>query len=102
MLGDIVGSIYEHANIQTKEFSFLGKGCAFTVDAVCAVAIADSPMCGGGHIRRDVQRHPMFGLRDEIAEAVRGYIVDNLFEEVDRFADQSVAKIAPSLPLPET
>ena len=32
--GDIVGSIYEHANIKTKEFPFFGQGCTFTEDTV--------------------------------------------------------------------
>ncbi len=39
--GDIVGSIYEHANIKTKEFPFFGQGCTFTDDTVCTVAVAD-------------------------------------------------------------
>ncbi len=32
--GDIVGSIFEHANIKTKEFPFFGQGCTFTDDGV--------------------------------------------------------------------
>ena len=32
--GDIVGSIYEHANIKTKDFPLFGPGCRFTDDTV--------------------------------------------------------------------
>ncbi len=62
--GDIVGSIYEHANIKSKEFPFFGQGCTFTDDTVCTVAVADWLMSGGdcaGHLRRHVQRHPNRG-----------------------------------------
>ena len=62
--GDIVGSIYEHANIKTKEFPFFGQGCTFTDDTVCTVAVADWLMGGGDcaeHLRRHVRRHPDCG-----------------------------------------
>jgi ADP-ribosylglycohydrolase len=39
--GDIIGSIYEHANIKTKEFPLFGDGCRFTDDTVCTIAVAD-------------------------------------------------------------
>ena len=39
--GDIVGSIYEHANIKTKDFPLFGPGCRFTDDTVLSVAVAD-------------------------------------------------------------
>ena len=59
--GDIVGSIYEHRNIKTKEFPFFGRRCAFTDDTVCTVAVADCLMADGDfadYLRRYVQRHP--------------------------------------------
>ena len=59
--GDIVGSIYEHSNIKTKEFPFFGQGCTFTDDTVCTVAVADWLMSGddcAGHLHRHVRRHP--------------------------------------------
>ncbi len=62
--GDIVGSIYEHGNIKTKDFPFFGKGCTFTDDTVCTIAVADWLMTGGDvaeHLRRHVQRHPNRG-----------------------------------------
>ncbi len=62
--GDIVGSIYEHSNIKTKEFPFFGDRCTFTDDSVCTVAVADCLMAGGDfadYLRRYVLRHPRRG-----------------------------------------
>ena len=41
IIGDIVGSIYEFRNINTKEFPFWGNECMFTDDSVLAIATAD-------------------------------------------------------------
>ncbi len=38
IVGDIVGSIYEHRNIKTKDFPLFGRGCRFTDDTVSTVA----------------------------------------------------------------
>ena len=40
--GDIVGSIYEWANIKTKEFELFSPEALFTDDSVLTVALADS------------------------------------------------------------
>ncbi|MDP6530684.1 MAG: hypothetical protein QF375_02250, partial [Arenicellales bacterium] len=40
--GDIVGSIYEWANIKTKEFELFSPEAFFTDDSVLTVALADS------------------------------------------------------------
>ncbi len=44
IIGDIVGSIYEHHNIFTKDFELFGEGCTFTDDTVLSCAIAKA-MC---------------------------------------------------------
>ncbi len=41
IIGDIVGSIYEFDQINTKAFEFFGPKCKFTDDSVCTVAVAD-------------------------------------------------------------
>ncbi len=38
--GDIVGSIYEHSPIKTKDFPLIGKSCRFTDDSVLTIAIS--------------------------------------------------------------
>ncbi len=45
--GDIIGSIYEHSNIKTKDFALFGEGCRFTDDTVCTVAVADCLLSDG-------------------------------------------------------
>lgn len=63
--GDIVGSVYEHANIKTKNFPFFQDHCAFTDDTVCTVAIADALNSGSTdftkHLRNWVQKYPTRG-----------------------------------------
>ena len=39
IIGDIVGSVYEHHNIKTKDFELFGEGCRFTDDTVMTCAV---------------------------------------------------------------
>ena len=41
IIGDIIGSIYEHFRIKTKDFPLFGKNNRITDDTVCTVAVAD-------------------------------------------------------------
>ena len=47
IIGDIVGSIYEHSNIKTKDFKFFSNKNYFTDDTVMTIAVADAIMNGG-------------------------------------------------------
>ena len=40
IMGDIVGSRYEHESIKTKDFPLVSPGCTFTDDTVMTVAVA--------------------------------------------------------------
>ena len=42
IVGDIIGSRFEHAQIKTKEFELFSRQCMFTDDTVHTVAVADS------------------------------------------------------------
>jgi len=42
IIGDIVGSIYEHHNIKTKDFVFFNSDCRMTDDSVMSLAIANA------------------------------------------------------------
>jgi ADP-ribosylglycohydrolase len=44
--GDIIGSIYEHWPIKTKDFPLFSNRCKFTDDTVLTVAIADAILSG--------------------------------------------------------
>ena len=58
---DIVGSIYEHHNIKSKEFPLFGDGCHFTDDTVCTLAVADCLLDGGdfaSYLRLYARRYP--------------------------------------------
>ena len=46
MIGDIAGSKYEFNNTFDYDFEMFGKGCDFTDDTICTVAIADAILNG--------------------------------------------------------
>ena len=45
--GDIIGSVYEHHSIKTKDFPLFGPESVFTDDTVCSVAVADCLLADG-------------------------------------------------------
>ena len=62
--GDIIGSIYERRPIKSKDFPLFGRGCRFTDDSVCTVAVADCLVQGGDFaefLRTYVHRYPGAG-----------------------------------------
>ena len=48
IVGDIVGSIYEFANIKTKDFEFFQPEMERTDDSILCIATADWLLHGGG------------------------------------------------------
>ena len=46
MIGDIAGSKYEFNNTFDYDFEMFGKGCDFTDDTICTVAVADAILNG--------------------------------------------------------
>ncbi len=48
--GDIIGSVYEFANIKTKAFPLFAEACEFTDDTILSVAIADVLLNGGDYV----------------------------------------------------
>jgi ADP-ribosylglycohydrolase len=44
--GDIIGSVYEHRPIKTKDFPLVDPRCRFTDDTVLTLAIADAILSG--------------------------------------------------------
>ncbi len=44
--GDIIGSVYEHYPIKTKDFPLFGPRCRFTDDSLLTVAVAESILTG--------------------------------------------------------
>lgn len=42
IIGDIAGSRFEFNNTDNYNFEFFGKGCDFTDDTVCTIAVADA------------------------------------------------------------
>lgn len=62
--GDIIGSVYEHHPIKTKDFPLFHPRCKFTDDTVLTVAIADSILAGHPYlesVRTIGRRYPGAG-----------------------------------------
>lgn len=60
LLGDIVGSIYEHEPIKTTEFEFFHPNCHFTDETVLTLAIANAINRAEGYqanIRKFAKEH---------------------------------------------
>jgi ADP-ribosylglycohydrolase len=47
--GDVIGSIYEHHRIKSREFQLFDPECRFTDDTVLTVAVADTLLEGGDY-----------------------------------------------------
>jgi len=62
--GDIIGSVYEHYPIKTKDFPLFDPRCRFTDDSVLTVAVADSILSGRSYlesVREIGRRYPAAG-----------------------------------------
>ena len=62
--GDIIGSVYEHRYIKTKDFPLFDPHCTFTDDTVLTVAIAEAILSDKpyvGSVRRFGRNYPRAG-----------------------------------------
>ncbi len=62
--GDIMGSVYEHNPIKTKDFPLFHPRCRFTDDTVLTVAVADAILTGRPYeqsVREFGRRYPRAG-----------------------------------------
>jgi ADP-ribosylglycohydrolase len=74
--GDIIGSVYEHRPIKTKDFPLFDALCKFTDDTVLTVGVAHAILSGAPYvdsIRRVGRRYPHAGYG--------GYFIRWLFSE---------------------
>lgn len=46
IIGDIVGSRFEFSPTNRTDFALFGKGCSFTDDSICTIAVADAILRG--------------------------------------------------------
>lgn len=49
IIGDIVGSRFEFANTNRKDFSLFASGCDYTDDTICTIAVADAILRGADY-----------------------------------------------------
>ena len=65
IVGDIVGSIYEHDNIHTTDFELFGSGCFITDDSVMTLAVAQA--------LTKAKQNPRLTVYDEIVDCMRSF-----------------------------
>jgi ADP-ribosylglycohydrolase len=64
VIGDIVGSVYEHGRIQTTFFPLFSQYSRFTDDTVLTIALADAILQGRGYadsLRKYARKYPNAG-----------------------------------------
>src|SRR5687768_15336078 len=64
IVGDIVGSRYEHDEHKSKDFPLIEESCFFTDDTVCTAAVADCLLNNGDpavYLRMWGRRYPNKG-----------------------------------------
>ena len=74
--GDIIGSVYEHYPIKTKDFPLFNPRCRFTDDTVLTVAVADSILTGRSYAESVLEigrRYPGAGYGDSFMQWLYSY-----------------------------
>ncbi|KPJ84178.1 MAG: hypothetical protein AMS17_16565 [Spirochaetes bacterium DG_61] len=64
IIGDVIGSVYEHNPVKTTDFPLFSRGSTYTDDTVLTVAIADSLLHGRGYaetLKEYGRRYPAAG-----------------------------------------
>ena len=84
--GDVIGSIYEFANIKTEDFALFGEGCRFTDDTVCTVAVAHCLLSDGDfgeYLSQYFLRHPNrgFGAFQQLHQHSFGAITTHMTQQ---------------------
>lgn len=69
IIGDVIGSIYEHNNIKTKEFELINVNCRFTDDTILTLAVAQGLMKSNINNEESVKSN----VRDSIIEICTSY-----------------------------
>jgi len=72
--GDIIGSVYEHWPIQTKDFPLFDPQCRFTDDTVLTVAVAHAILSGEAYVdsvRRFGRQYPGAGYGGSFIQWLR-------------------------------
>jgi len=71
-VGDIIGSIYEHHNIKTKDFPLFGEGCRFTDDTSMTCAVTNALRVYAS--LRDAGRPAVEAYKKELQAQMRYYV----------------------------
>jgi len=91
--GDVIGSVYEQANIKTKDFPLFQRDCVFTDDTVMLLALADAFLHGrdfGTNFRRFYSWYPRAGY----GNMFKAWAVDPSREAYNSFGNGSAMRVA--------
>lgn len=78
LIGDLVGSVYEFANIKRTDFPFISDKCEYTDDSIMTLAVAEWLLTDSQHSHENLERiivryakeypHPMGGYGGRFAQ----------------------------------
>ena len=103
IIGDVVGSRFEFANIYRKDFPFFSNNCRFTDDTVCTVAVAEALLRFGSageetfkkelvrRLRAYVRRYPNGGYGGMFRE----WAADAQMGAYNSFGNGSAMRVSP-------
>ena len=97
IIGDVVGSIYEWNNINTKEFQLFDKKCHFTDDTVMTIAVAEALLNGGStdnfidSMKKYGRIYPNYGYGVHFNE----WLISESREPYNSFGNGSAMRVAP-------
>jgi ADP-ribosylglycohydrolase len=92
--GDIIGSVYEHRPIKTKDFLLFNDHCTFTDDTVLTVAVAEAILSGGTYVdsvRRIGRRYPYAGYGGSFSQ----WLYSDDSEPYNSWGNGSAMRVSP-------
>ncbi len=90
--GDVIGSIYEQANIKTKDFPLFQKECVFTDDTVMALALADA-FLHGRDIAENFRRFYAWYPRAGYGNMFKAWALDTSREAYNSYGNGSAMRV---------
>ena len=83
IIGDVVGSRFEFANVKTRNFKLFSTECSFTDDTICTVAVADTLGAIVGSFAE-----ARWGVPAEILERVLSFLPNDMLDVFVKFENR--------------
>jgi ADP-ribosylglycohydrolase len=92
--GDIIGSVYEHHNVRSKDFELLSADAFFTDDTVLTVALADSLLYGKPYLQNLIAYYHLYPNAGYGGYFIR-WVLSNDTRPYNSFGNGSAMRVSP-------